>query len=91
MRRKLLVWMTAIIILYGSGYCVARSRKFIVMHEPHFKEERVLARRTRPGRDLRENWIGRLKNEMNPFVYMFFRPLCWVEDCVRGSTQPLRY
>lgn len=91
MRRKLLFSIAGIAILYSSGYCVARSRKFIVMHEPHFKDERIVVRRTGPGRDLRENWIGRMKNELNPVVYTFFRPMCCVEDYVRGSTEPRRY
>jgi hypothetical protein len=68
---------------------VARWRKFVVMHEYHLKEMRLVVTRTGPGWDVRDDWRGHLKNRANPIVFGFFRPFCWIEDYVRGSTRSM--
>jgi hypothetical protein len=89
MRRKLYLLLLATTVIYGLGYSVARWRKFIVMREYSMKEHRLVVRRTGPGWDVRENWRGRLKNRANPILFLCFRPLCLLEDSVRGSTRSL--
>jgi hypothetical protein len=86
---KFTIWALLIITVYGFGYGVARWRKFIVMHEYDVKEQRLVVRQTGPGWDVRDDWRGHLKNCANPLVFFCFRPLCWIEDCVRGSTKAL--
>ena len=77
------------ILLYGLAYGVARWRKCIIMREYIAKEEALQVRHTGPGWDIRENWRGKLKNEINPYLFTFFRPLSSIEDFVRGFKNPL--
>ncbi len=90
MKQKLLIWFAAIAILYANGYCVARWRNVIVMYESYRVVENIVVRRTGPGFDIRDNRIAQLKNRLSPYVFTFFLPLCSLEDCLRGSTKPLR-
>ena len=90
MRRKAFTATTLVLLLYTLGYGVARWRKFIVMKEYNTKEQGFLIRRTGPGWDVRDTWRGRLKNSLNPGAHFCFRPLCLVEDHVRGFSRPLR-
>ena len=89
MRRKFLTITVCVLSFYTLGYGVARWRKFIVMKEYNAKEDRLLVRRTGPGRDVRDSWRGRVKNSLSPVLYVCFRPLCLAEDYVRGGTKPL--
>ena len=87
--KKLAIIVVIVLILYCSAYGVARWRKCIVMQTRELKEEGVLVRQTGPGFDVRDDWKGRLKNKVNPALYVFFRPLEFIEDSARGSRKPL--
>jgi hypothetical protein len=73
------------ILLYGAAYGVARWRKFIVMSECCLGEKGPIVRRTQPGFDLRSERRGQARNEANVVVFMVFRPLCALEDLMRGG------
>ena len=90
MRRKHLVLAAAAVLIYTLGYGAVRWRKFVVMKEYHLKEQAMEVRRTGPGWDVRDDWKGRLKNKLNPAAFFCFRPLCCLEDHLRGFTRPLR-
>ena len=87
MRPNLIVLIAVMATFYGLGYGLARMRKFVVMQEYHVKEQASVVRQTGPGLDVRDDWRGRLKNRLNPVAFSFFRPLCWLEDLLRGSTR----
>ena len=88
MKNKLAKWF-AYAVIVCVAYGVARWRKFIVMREFLLKEKRTFVCRTGPGRDVREDWRGALKNRVNPALFVFFRPLALIEDRIRGSRRPL--
>lgn len=90
MDRKLTILAAVLALIYGFGYGVARWRKFIVMREYHLKGQGLVVRHTGPGFDVRDDWRGRLKNRANPCAFLCFRPLCAVEDIVRGGRKPIR-
>jgi hypothetical protein len=90
MRRKLIILVVLFTLIYGFGYGVARWRKFVVMREYSIKEQGLVVRHTGPGFDVRDDWRGRLKNRANPVVFFCFRPLCEVEDFVRGGRRAIR-
>jgi hypothetical protein len=90
MRTKFLKMAICLVVLYALGYGVARWRKFIVMKECGAKEARLLIRRTGPGKDVREDWRGGVKNRFNPILFICFRPLCLIEDSARGFSKPLQ-
>lgn len=87
--RKYMLWASTALVLYAISYGVVRWRKFVVMREYCVKEERVVVRRTGAGFDIRENWRGRLKNRINPALFMLFRPAEFLEDRVRGGVSPI--
>ena len=90
MRRKLTMLAVVVALIYSFGYGVARWRKFIVMREYNLKGQGMVMRETWPGRDVRDDWRGRLKNSLNPVAFYCFRPLCALEDCVRGGRRTIR-
>lgn len=91
MRSKhLLPALLVLAALYGLGYGLARWRKCIVMCEYYRKEEYVIVRRTWPGFDMRDDWVGRTKNRLNPLLFTVFRPLALIEDRVRGGERPIQ-
>jgi hypothetical protein len=87
-KAKTIVVVLAVVALYTAGYALARWRGFVVMYELHIKEERVALRKTGLGRDIREDWRGKLKNQLNPAVFYFFWPVAKLEDFVRGGKVP---
>lgn len=90
MRQELFILAVMVALVYGFGYGVARWRKFVVMREYNIKEQRLVVRHTAPGFDVRNDWRGRFKNRANPVVFFCFRPLCAIEDFVRGGTRTIR-
>ena len=70
-------------VLYGAAYGVARWRKYIVMSAYCNKEERLIERNLQPGFDLRSGWRGQARNDA---MFAVFRPLCALEDLVRGGS-----
>jgi hypothetical protein len=86
--RSFIVWGSVALFLYGSAYGIARWRKFLVMYETRVKEQHLLVRWVGPGLDIRETWRGRFKNRVNPTVFLVFRPVEFVENCVRGGRRP---
>ncbi len=90
LRRSLTIAALGFAVLYGAAYGVARWRKFVVMSEYYLKEEGRIVRETQPGLDVRHDWRGRAKNDANPVVFSVFRPLCALEDLVRGGSRPIR-
>jgi hypothetical protein len=90
MRRKFTTLVVVVALAYGLGYGIARWRKFVVMREYHIKEQGLVARQTGPGFDVRDDWRGRFKNRANPVVFFCYRPLCSLEDFVRGSRRTIR-
>lgn len=89
MRRKLTILAVVVALAYGLGYGVARWRKVVVMREYHLKEQGWVVRHTGPGLDVRDDWRGRFKNHVNPVVFFFFRPLCAMEDFLRGGRRSI--
>jgi hypothetical protein len=87
---KLTLWALAFVLIYGCGYGAARWRKLIVMREYDLKEAGLVVRHTAAGHDIRDDWRGRLKNRANPAVFFCFRPLCAIEDLLRGGQRPIR-
>lgn len=87
--RRIVAYLTFVFLFYCAAYGIARWRKLIVMQAFHQKEEQLFIRKTGPGCDIREDWKGRLKNKISPFVFGFFRPLEFVEDCFRGCKRKL--
>ena len=59
------------------------------MREFIIKDEFLLVRQAGPGGDVREDWRGKLKNAVNPAVFIVFRPLAAIENVARGSREPL--
>lgn len=90
MRRKLIILSVVLVLIYSFGYGVARWRKFVVMREYHIKEQGLVVRHTGPGFDVRDDWRGRFKNRANPVAFFCFRPLCAIEDFVRGGRRTIR-
>jgi hypothetical protein len=90
MVKRIVVFVAVLLAIYIVAYGVARWRKFIVMHETDLKEEQLLARFTERGWDVRDNWRGHTKNQINPYLVTFFRPLEYIEDACRGFRRPLR-
>src|SRR5690349_14777289 len=82
-------WVLLAISVYTCAYGIARWRKFVVMTEYYVKENGLAVRRTQPGFDIRENWRGHFKNELNRPAFLLFRPLELLEDRVRGGTRHL--
>lgn len=78
-----------IAIVYFLGYGASRWKKFIVMQEYLDKDQRVTVRNTGPGFDVRENFRGGFKNRVKTVAFFCFRPLCFVEDLVRGDNSML--
>src|SRR5262245_19866660 len=74
-------------LLYGAAYGVARWRKYIVMSAYCRKEEGLIERHPQPGFDLRRGWRGQARNDA---LFAVFRPLCALEDLVRGGSTPYR-
>ena len=87
--KKLVIFIVIILFFYCAAYGVARWRKCIVMNKYEEKEKHLLVRHTAPGADVRKDWKGNFKNQMNPALYTFFRPLEFIEDSVRGGSSPL--
>jgi hypothetical protein len=90
MRSKILISAVVFALVYVLGYGVARWRKFVVMQECYVKEEGLEVRRTRPGSDVRDDWRGRFKNRASPILFSIYRPLCAMEDFVRGGRRTIR-
>lgn len=88
--QKLAAAALALVFLYGAAYAVARWRKVIVMSAYLNKVDGRLERRTQPGFDVRTSGRGRAKNEASSFAFTIFRPLCALEDLVRGTRTPIR-
>ncbi len=75
-------------IIYVLGYGLVRWRKFIVMKEYDAKEERLMVREVGPGWDVRDDGRGILKNRLDPMVFSWFHPMCFIENAIRGSKKP---
>ena len=80
-----MLWVSTVLVVYAISYGGVRWRKFVVMREYCMKEESLISRRTGAGFDIRENWRGRLKNRINPALFVFFRPAELIEDHMRGG------
>jgi hypothetical protein len=68
-------------VLYGAAYGVARWRKYIVMSAYCNKEK--IEGHLQPGFDLRSGWRGQARNDA---IFAVFRPLCALEDVMRGGS-----
>ena len=88
-RHKLTTLAVVLILIYGIGYGVVRWRRFVVMREYNLKEQGLVVKHTAPGFDVRDDWRGRFKNRVNPAIFFCFRPLCAMEDLVRGGQKTL--
>ena len=87
--RKLTHFVVSLMLIYSFGYGIARWRKFVVMSEYCIKEDGLVVRHTAPGFDVRDDWRGQLKNRVNPVAFFCFRPLCAIEDLVRGGRRTI--
>jgi hypothetical protein len=87
---KRIVTVTLILLVIScAAYGVVRWRKLIVMGEYDQKEQSLLIRETIQGWDVRDDWKGRLKNQINGPVFIFFRPLELLENHLRGFRKHL--
>lgn len=87
--RRLLILLAATLALYLVGYAALRWRKVLVLHEASVKGERATICWIGPGRDVRENWRGMLRNAIAGPAAICYAPLGWIEVQVRGRTRRL--
>ncbi len=81
----ILVLLCAYLCVYG----LVRWRKILVMHEYRLKEEKVIVRSVGVGWDCRDNWIGKTKNGLAPWIYRICLPLACCENQVRGGRRKI--
>jgi hypothetical protein len=77
----------SVVLLYCCAYGFVRWRKFIIMRDClMIQDNRIFrVRWTEPGRDIRDDWRGNLKNKVNYPLFLAFRPLTLIEDLLRGG------
>jgi hypothetical protein len=94
--RRLATPLLVLVVLYGASYGVARWQKLIVMAEclvgPADLDPKALpiVRQTQPGFDVRTDWRGQAKNHVSGVVFAVFRPICALEDLMRGGSTASR-